>query len=215
MKKNILILSLVAIELLVVSFILFKKVPITVIKNELAEQPVGEITQDIKISQTVRHSKFNFDTMEIKFATYNRENSTNIHMVLYMNNKKMKETLLDSSKINDNEFYTFNLPNILLNENDVMRIDLYSDDATPGDALTLWTSNGDALDGELSKNGEVMNGDLNVKFGREGYKFEQLVYMLNRLPVSIFISIPLIVILIVSLNLLIIQLVRKVKLLGS
>jgi len=208
-KKNILILSLIILELIISSYILFKKIPLTFSKNELAEYPIGEITKEVKISQYIKLEDVNFDTVEIKFATYNRENSANINMSLYKNDTKIKDAILDSSEIKDNEFFALPIPNVTFKKNDVLRIDFNSDNAIPGDAYTIWASNSDVIEGDLVKDGEIMNGDLNIKLGREGYKYEQLFYMLNQLPVSPSISIPIIFVLFLALNLLVILLIRK------
>ena len=127
---------------------------------------VGEITEGNHIIQSFECTCDGIYSITLEGATYIRRNTGTLKIVL--ENEESGEIdqqwLMDASKFRDNSNFTIvrNEPFSKLDmKGKRYRIDISSDDATEGNALTVYYVKNDYYpNGNLSVNGEKIDGDL-------------------------------------------------------
>lgn len=208
MKKSFIVLFLF-LEISIALVILFDKESNYYLINDLSEIPVGEILSDYTINQEFLIQDNNIRKIGIKFATFARVNDTNIKVNIYNGSTFISTHNIYSEEIVDNQYFFFDIPKDEFNINDMMNIEIKSLDGEIGKAVSFWSSSSDVIKGNLYKNGNLVNGDLNIQILKEEYKFEQLNDQLAKLSVAPWKILIVLGILIVSINLFFISLIKK------
>lgn len=132
--------------------------------------PVGEILPDRPVVQSFKCPVQTLNDVEINFATYARKNTSHVQVTLTDGDKSVVEQSLSSKEIKDNSWVHVVLPTPIQDcrgRELVLRIT--SEDASPGDAFTIWTHpryyEGDLLEpGDESLAGRVIGLELNAYF---------------------------------------------------
>ena len=129
---------------------------------------VGEIVQGKKISQEFLCSRNGVYSIQLEGATYIRTNTCTltINLVDEETEAIVEQWNLDGSRFRDNSYfaiYTANPFSHLDMKGKKYRIDIFSDDASPGNALTLYYLKTDYYpSGDMQIADEKVEGDLNM-----------------------------------------------------
>lgn len=129
---------------------------------------VGEITKDRIISQTFVCTSNGLYSIELQGATYGQTNvgTLTISLVDTETEETVEQWNLDASKFVDNSYFTINIEQPLARldmKGKKYRIDIYSADAFPGNALTLYYRKTNYYqDGDFLIDGEQIDGDLEM-----------------------------------------------------
>ena len=151
------------------------------IGNE-GSQNVAELTKTTKISQTIDTEKIDgVESIAIKFATYARKDTGNVFVKVIGNTSKnvyVDETL-DAGSLEDNDFVTISLSNILETKKDkTVNIEITSD-SEKETCAGIYFSNNKAFDDSVLKiNNQIKTGDLSVRFlktSEDLFKFYKVV----------------------------------------
>lgn len=153
--------------------------------QEIGQVPIGEIIEGIKIEQEFICTENNFAGVEIFFATYQRENKTDMIIEIKKDNEIIYKSRFNSKDIKDNQYKIFECTPISESLGKKYTFVIYSIDAQPGNALTIWASKDDIYkDGSLIINKEKRQQDLKFRtyYSRPNY----LLYhdMLMKLPIN-------------------------------
>jgi hypothetical protein len=109
--------------------------------NDLAEIPIGEVVDGKNITQTFK-AKFNgLSAVSVKMATYARLNRGSINFsVRDDSGKVLRETNIESKSLLDNVYYNFKFDPILDSKDKTFYLNIRSDGASIGNAVTAWAS---------------------------------------------------------------------------
>jgi len=111
---------------------------------------VGEITNNVIIKQSFKSNHNNLKQINIFLATFARNNTSNLIFQLFdENNNLVTEENLNTSILKDNNYRTFNFKSIQDSLDKYFTIIISSSNATSGNAVTIWRTNSEQLDGEL------------------------------------------------------------------
>lgn len=130
---------------------------------------VGEITKDTVVSQTFTCTSDCIYSLSMRAATYTRKLTGSIQLGLIdeESGDVIDEWQLDTSKIKDGSLFSVSIKEPYSKQNmrgRKLRINIESEDATGGNALTLYYMKGDYYEnGCLFVNGEQYDGDLIIK----------------------------------------------------
>lgn len=111
------------------------------------DQPVGEIYGGMKVGQTFYSPLPNMNEIDVILATYARSNSKDVifHLRNSPDSKIDIETItVNARQIRDNTYHKFKFSPIKDSANKSYYFFIESPDSVPGDAITLWSSNGDS-----------------------------------------------------------------------
>ncbi|MNW43900.1 hypothetical protein D3C74_211120 [compost metagenome] len=135
--------------------------------------PVGEITRDNKVGQTFEVDAKEIKKIQLKLATYARENTSNITFEIYeLESDGLGEVLyskdINSADIKDNEYQDFVFKEGLkIKPNKKYYFEIKSNDAEPGNAITIYRTG----DGLASNDSYAMTSG-----GRQDYNLVYSVY---------------------------------------
>lgn len=114
--------------------------PGSVLSQEIAGVPAGEIYGPIKIGQTFVSPTNGLYRIDLLLATYARENDRDV--IFHLRNTPEGEDLvtvrLNASEVEDNSFYRFEFPPIANSAGQSFYFFLESPDSEPGNAITIW-----------------------------------------------------------------------------
>lgn len=133
--------------------------------NFLSEIPVGEITKDTIIEQTIPIDE-NMTGFSARFATYDRTNvgTVSIQAVGVDSGKVYLSQEKDAASFADNSDVWFSLSEMADAGTDSALKVTVTADSEAGSAVTIWSSNEDKVpEGTLRINGVTQDGDLNLK----------------------------------------------------
>jgi len=127
------------------------------------DKPVGEILPSTQFNQTFESSK-DIDAVSLLLATYARKNTSQLSVQI--KNLTLGQIVLDKTfpaeNFLDNSHYLFVFENDDTYEGSAQyEIRVSSPDASPGNAVTIWSSGKDEyIDGQLFLNNGKLNSDL-------------------------------------------------------
>ena len=137
------------------------------ILNNMSPVAVGEIIEGTKVEQTFGADSNTLETISIKFATYQRTNTSQVQVELWQvqNNKKIQQWIFSSEELRDNSFKMLHLEEALHGINkEQFKIIITSPDAVSGNAITIIASGADSyVNGELFVDGTKQQGDAFFK----------------------------------------------------
>jgi uncharacterized membrane protein len=110
-------------------------------------QPVGEIYGGMNVGQTFYSPLPNMNEIDVILATYARSNSKDVifHLRDSPYSKIDIETItVNARQIRDNTYHKFKFSPMKDSANKSYYFFIESPDSVPGDAITLWSSNGDS-----------------------------------------------------------------------
>ncbi len=142
--------------------------------------PAGEILPDRSVGQTFFCPRKNLSAVEILLATYRRRNDCSLEFTLYQisdprqpisdnqpaesemeDKRNIREVALNASHIKDNEYFRFRFQPVHDSAANWFLFRLASQNATPGNAVTVYHSGNDALEkGFAVLNGKATDKDL-------------------------------------------------------
>ena len=161
----IFILLLITVFLFIFSLTYPEKV---ILSNQSKwNRTVGEIYGDEKIGQTFLAKHNNLSAIEVRLATYNRENKG--EFIFHLKSKidsieDIYNFIGDMSIVEDNAFFDFSFPKIENSKGKKYFFHIESPNAQPGNAITIWANSNDLYkDGEKIINGVPSQGDLVFK----------------------------------------------------
>jgi len=128
---------------------------------------VGEILSGKNIVQVVTARANGFTAIAVQLANYQRKPSGYILFKLRNNaGVLVAESKIEASKIRDNHLYKFKFPSIADSQGQSYRLEIISEGAAPGAALTAWldTSAKSGNVGELTVGGALQAGCLVMNF---------------------------------------------------
>jgi uncharacterized membrane protein len=153
-----------------------------VILNANTDIPVGEIIMNKQIEQTFMSTDDNLKGISLQFATYARINTglLKVSVIDEYTSLSIGEWDIDTVNIADNSYIDFIFNNAIQNsKGKEYKIVINSDNSTPGNAVTLWSSLTDNyIDGELEIDGELQIGDLSLTLITNHYSFINTLYIL-------------------------------------
>ena len=167
-RKNDLMIPIIIFFVGVLALIiLFKNADDKIgVSNNPAGLTAGEITQDRTLGQSFLSPYDGMSSFSVLFATYGRENTSNVVVQLYdktENDKLIYSNSLSAAELLDNTFVEFYLPETLDSENHIYEITV-SCDGVRENGITIWGSSNDGYkDGELYVNGMPYNMDIAFK----------------------------------------------------
>jgi len=125
---------------------------------------IGEITENVVIKQTFLSNDNNLCAIQILFATFIRTNTSTIDLQLYdENNVLINEETIQSASILDNSYLRYKFAHINDSLGKKYTLVISSKDAVPGNAVTIWCTNGDSFEGNLFINGQQQTDNLCIQ----------------------------------------------------
>lgn len=134
----------------------------TVIANTAAETPVGEIVAGTAVLQTFPVGT-RIDRLDVKFATYCGGKSGTVEVTVCgeQSGAVYAAVHLNAAHMEDNAYVEIPLDAPILPEKDRSCALCVTADGSSGNAVTIWSSNADGIEGGvLTVNGEARLGDL-------------------------------------------------------
>ena len=102
--------------------------------------PVGEILPDRPVVQSLKCPVQTLNDVEIRFATYARKNTSQVEITLTDGAKPLAQRSLSSVQIKDNSWVPVVLPSPIRDcKGSDLVLKISSQDASPGNAVTIWT----------------------------------------------------------------------------
>ena len=120
---------------------------------------VGEITSKTKISQDIYVTRDNLNGIELQFGTYIRKNSSTVHIALFQEDRLIASKIILAQELKDNAYERLSFDKIMDSSKRNLRLEVWSEDAVSGNAITLWKN--ENQDGILRVDGNVISGSLN------------------------------------------------------
>ena len=136
------------------------------ISQTKSDVPVGEIYGEKKIGQTFFCDKDEMDRIDVLLATYARINSGKIifHLREKNENNDIRTITIDAKYVKDTKYHQFIFEPIENSKNTSYEFYLTSPDSSPGNAVTIWSTQENSYDGgDATINDRPINGDLNFK----------------------------------------------------
>jgi len=131
-------------------------------KSRLNDRHVGGITKDVVIKQTFLSNDNNLCGIWIMFAIFPLINSTStINLALYDENEVLiNEETIQSAAMNETAYVPYSFADINNSLGKKYTLVVSSEDAVPGNAVTIWLTNEDSFDGDLFINDQEQEDDL-------------------------------------------------------
>jgi hypothetical protein len=128
--------------------------------------PLGEIVEGTVIQQKFSMNSDGFSQLKIFAATYARENSCSLIVSLYVEPAELVQKVIwPCQSIIDNSYLTLSFPPISDSADQKFVLYIESRDASPGNAVTVWTGSNSGLnDGKLFINAERNLNDVVLAF---------------------------------------------------
>lgn len=134
-----------------------------------AEAAVGELTQNIVVSQTFISRCKQLSRFDLQFATQGREHIQQpvvVRLTDMETGQQVYEETISISEINDNGWRQFLFEPLPHSAGKTYRISLFAPNSQPGEAITLWRSQTDAYPGgEAFVNDSPIHSDLAFRYG--------------------------------------------------
>jgi len=109
--------------------------------NVTNELNIGEITSGKKVRQSFVPELDNLNEISLYFATYARTNDCNLIILLQNNSfKELARTEINANKIKDNSWVKLQFPVIKNSKDQILYLNIFSQDAKPGNAVTIYAS---------------------------------------------------------------------------
>ena len=136
--------------------------------NVSPEVPVGELVKGTKVIQTFVSQCSGFNRVELYFGAYGRVNTHPV--ILRVTDTVTKDTfyeqVIPGPEIADNQWLELAFEPRPDSMGKQYRISVHSPESQPGDAVTLWRSQGDVYpDGEALINRQPIHADLAFRYG--------------------------------------------------
>ncbi len=111
---------------------------------------IGEIVKDVVIKQSFVSNKDNLCGIQIMFATFFRKNTCSVRLRLYdKDDILLYEQKVDTEVLQDNDYFRFMFDDILDSSEKLYTLVIDSENAIPGNAVTIWCTNLDSYKGTL------------------------------------------------------------------
>ncbi len=166
--------------------------PGSVLSQEIAGVPAGEIYGPIKIGQTFVSPTNGLYRIDLLLATYARKNDRDV--IFHLRNTPEGEDLvtvrLNASEVEDNSFYRFEFPPIANSAGQSFYFFLESPDSEPGNAITIWGVVRNVYnEGKGYRNHRPTGGELAFRVYAEKALWERTVEYLgqNALQIIMFV----------------------------
>lgn len=200
-NKSILLTCFILITMLsIVSLLIYsndnsiqKQKPYSYINTSKPEMPIGEIVNNVIVTQSFVAEESQLYGISLQLATYARENTSKqkISLINKNTNKVIETWQVNGKNIQDNMYHDFILKSPLENiKGNSFYIKIVSDDAFNGNAITIWSSNNDSYsDGSLYINGVVQQGDLSFKVFALKNDYRYLIFIfINIILLSVILT---------------------------
>jgi uncharacterized membrane protein len=114
--------------------------PLSVNKARESNRPIGFITKGKLYVQKARVNRNYIYGLELKLATWNRENHNTTQLVVFNNQDEILfQKSIKAEEIKDNQFHEISFgKSIFCGNEDYLFIGLYSDDGTNENSITMW-----------------------------------------------------------------------------
>ncbi len=140
--------------------------PAPMISQDLHNQPIGEIYGEKTVGQLFISPEDKLTRIDIKFATYERQNSNDVFFVLKeaQSEESIVEKIIPVREIQNNEYHRINFNSIEQSKGVAYTFTISSPDAEPGNAITIWHSSEDEYSpGYTLLNNSHFEGDLTFR----------------------------------------------------
>jgi hypothetical protein len=136
--------------------------------NTKAEVVVGEIVRDRRFTQTfTSECAGRISEIELYLATYARTNTSTLGLRLtdLDTQQRLVDQLVPAAKIADNQWQSFTFDPVPDSKGTHYRVTLWSSDAQPGNAVSVWRSATDTYaDGEAAVDHQPTAGDWAFRY---------------------------------------------------
>lgn len=129
-------------------------------------QPIGEIYGDTVVGQSFVATENKFSRVDIKLATYARENTGDIIFRIReaTSAQDIANVTVRAENIMDNAYHSFTFDPVLASKGKSYVFYIYSPESTPGNAITIWYNTDDIYgDGTAQINDKPIEGDLSFR----------------------------------------------------
>jgi len=130
-------------------------------------QPIGEIYGDTIVGQSFVATENNLNRVDIKLATYARENTGDIIFGIREATSAQQDianVTVRAESIMDNAYHSFTFDPVLESKGKSYFFYIYSPESTPGNAITIWYNAGDVYsNGTAQINDNPIEGDLSFR----------------------------------------------------
>jgi len=132
-------------------------------KSSSNEYHVGGITKDIVIKQTFLSNENNLCGIWIMFATFTSNNTSTINLKLYDENEVLiAEETIQTAAMKACAYLPFNFTGINDSLGRFYTLVVSSEDAVPGNAVTIWLTNKESFNGDLLINDQEQEYNLSI-----------------------------------------------------
>ena len=122
---------------------------------------IGEITSDTVIKQTFLSNDNNLCAITIMFATFARTNTSSVNLRLYDENDILiNEEIIKNETMKDNSYLLYEFAKIEDSRKKKYTLVISSNDAGPGNAVTVWCTDKGSFEGDLFINNQQQADDL-------------------------------------------------------
>jgi len=165
--------------------------PGSVLSQEIAGVPAGEIYGAIKIGQSFISPANGLYRIDISLATYARENDREVifHLRRTPEGEDLVTIRFNAAQVEDNSFYRFEFPSIANSAGQSFYFFLESPDSEPGNAITIWGVVRNVYnEGKAYRNHRPTGGELAFRVYAEKALWERTVEYLgqNALQIIMF-----------------------------
>lgn len=121
-----------------------------------------QLEQDLVMEKTTT-----LRSVDIRFATYARENQGEITVSFAINQRVIKEETFEASTLEDNTYRAIGGLNIPVQNGDLLTVSVSSTAADSGNAITVWYSDRKSSGSQLRKvtdqGAEILSGEANIR----------------------------------------------------
>ncbi len=132
-----------------------------------ADVPAGEIVKDTRFTQTFTSDCAGLNEIELFLATYARTNTSSVGFRVrdLRTQQRITEQVIPAEGIGNNQWHKFEFAPQADSQGKSYRITLFSPDAHPGNAITVWRSAKDRYaGGEAFINGQPIGADWAFRY---------------------------------------------------
>ncbi|MGN7456714.1 hypothetical protein ACTHPH_18055 [Paenibacillus pasadenensis] len=132
------------------------------VEQPKGNMPVGEIVKGMRVEQTFWSDKSNISGFSVKLGTYARINQSTITFILQEDSGKViYKNTVKADGLSDNAYYKVRFPPVKNSKNKEYHLILETKDASPGNAITAYSSQEDIYKGGiLLIDGKKSSADL-------------------------------------------------------
>lgn len=170
-RKNSVSIMIIFFLLIVVGYIVLLPFQITLIDQFNSEEIIDNLYGHYSFQQTFS-LKFPIDILQIKFATFMRQNTGQLQMTIWQidqqshqfNRKQLLKFEIPMSQIKDNQYYSIRLPYSLTIPTGMYALEFQAPDGSPDNCVSPWFCLFDSMDrGRIVLNGKPIFGDMTYK----------------------------------------------------